>query len=71
MNTVEIAKKLFDSEIEELIKVRDKINESIENVVELILNSKGKVVITGLENLDLLGKKSPQLLLQQEHTQYL
>ena len=33
MNTVEIAKKLFDSEIEELIKVRDKINESIENVV--------------------------------------
>ena len=57
MNTVEIAKKLFDSEIEELIKVRDKINESIENVVELILNSKGKVVITGIGKSGLIGKK--------------
>lgn len=57
MNTVEIAKKLFDSEIEELIKVRNKINESIENVVELILNSKGKVVITGIGKSGLIGKK--------------
>ena len=57
MNTVEIAKKLFDSEIEELIKVRDKINESIESVVELILNSKGKVVITGIGKSGLIGKK--------------
>ena len=57
MNTVEMAKKLFDSEIEELIKVRDKINDNIEKIVELILNSKGKVVITGIGKSGLIGKK--------------
>ena len=57
MNTVEMAKKLFDSEIEELIKVRDKINNDIEKIVELILNSKGKVVITGIGKSGLIGKK--------------
>ena len=57
MKAVELAKELFDSEIRELERVRDKIDENIENVVELILNSKGKVVITGIGKSGLIGKK--------------
>ena len=57
MDIIKSAKDLFDSEIKELEKVRDKIDENIEKVVELILNSKGKVVITGIGKSGLIGKK--------------
>ena len=57
MDIIKSAKNLFDSEIKELEKVRDKIDENIEKVVELILNSKGKVVITGIGKSGLIGKK--------------
>ncbi|NME35460.1 SIS domain-containing protein [Fusobacterium sp. FSA-380-WT-3A] len=57
MNSIEMAKKLFDSEIEELTKVRNKLDDNIEKIVELILNSKGKVVITGIGKSGLIGKK--------------
>lgn len=57
MDTIKMAKDLFDSEIKELQRVRDKIDENIEKVVELILNSKGKVVITGIGKSGLIGKK--------------
>ena len=57
MDTISAAKELFNSEIRELERVRDKIDENIEKVVELILNSKGKVVITGIGKSGLIGKK--------------
>lgn len=57
MDTIKEARELFDREIEELKRVRDKINEDMEKVVELILNSKGKVVITGIGKSGLIGKK--------------
>ena len=57
MDTISMAKELFDSEIRELQRVRDKIDDNIEKVVELILNSKGKVVITGIGKSGLIGKK--------------
>lgn len=57
MDTINMAKDLFDSEIRELQRVRDKINDNIEKTVNLILNSKGKVVITGIGKSGLIGKK--------------
>ena len=57
MDTIKSARDLFDSEIKELQRVRDKIDENIEKTVELILNSKGKVVITGIGKSGLIGKK--------------
>ncbi len=57
MDIIKSAKELFDSEIRELERVRDKIDENIEDVVALILNSKGKVVITGIGKSGLIGKK--------------
>lgn len=52
-----MAKNLFDSEIEELKKVRNKLDDNIEKAVDLILNCKGKVVITGIGKSGLIGKK--------------
>jgi arabinose-5-phosphate isomerase len=52
-----MAKNLFDSEIDELKKVRNKLDGNIEKAVDLIFNSKGKVVITGIGKSGLIGKK--------------
>lgn len=52
-----MAKNLFDCEIEELKKVKEKIDENIELAVDLIFNCKGKIVITGIGKSGLIGKK--------------
>lgn len=57
MDIKKIAQDLFDKEICELEKVKDKISDSLEIVVNLILNSKGKVVITGIGKSGIIGKK--------------
>lgn len=57
MDIKKIAQDLFDKEICELEKVKNKISDSLEVVVDLILNSKGKVVITGIGKSGIIGKK--------------
>ncbi|MGL4970741.1 MAG: KpsF/GutQ family sugar-phosphate isomerase [Cetobacterium sp.] len=57
MDMKKIAQDLFDKEICELEKVKNKISDSLEVVVNLILNSKGKVVITGIGKSGIIGKK--------------
>lgn len=57
MNVKKIAQDLFDKEICELEKVKLKIDDSMEKVVNLILESKGKVVITGIGKSGIIGKK--------------
>ncbi|MGL5174723.1 MAG: KpsF/GutQ family sugar-phosphate isomerase [Cetobacterium sp.] len=57
MDMKKIAQDLFDKEICELEKVKNKISDSLEIVVNIILNSKGKVVITGIGKSGIIGKK--------------
>ena len=57
MDIINYAKEVFDSEIEELKIVRDKINKEMIDVVEEILKSEGKVVVTGIGKSGLIGKK--------------
>ncbi|MBC2851304.1 KpsF/GutQ family sugar-phosphate isomerase [Cetobacterium sp. 8H] len=57
MDIKKIAQDLFDKEICELEKVKSKISDSLEVVVNLILESKGKVVITGIGKSGIIGKK--------------
>jgi len=57
MDIKKIAQDLFDKEMCELEKVKNKISDSLEIVVNLILNSKGKVVITGIGKSGIIGKK--------------
>lgn len=56
-NYIELSKEVFDLEIEELKKVRDKIGSEIEDAVEMIFQSKGRVVITGIGKSGIIGKK--------------
>lgn len=57
MNIVDYAKEIFDIEIEELKKVRDRIGSEIVEVANMIYNSRGKVVITGVGKSGHIGKK--------------
>lgn len=42
------AKSIFDKEMEALVKTRDSLGEDFERLVELVLNCRGKVVLTGI-----------------------
>ncbi|MGM0418602.1 MAG: KpsF/GutQ family sugar-phosphate isomerase [Thermodesulfobacteriota bacterium] len=56
-NSTEYIKQIFTEEALALYYVRDKIDESFNDAVETILNSKGKVVISGIGKSGLIGKK--------------
>jgi len=51
------AQSVFITEINELKKVSEKINEDFSEVVELIYNSTGKTIITGIGKSGIIGKK--------------
>ena len=57
MDILNEAKQVFNSEIEELIKVRDKIDNSIHDVLRELVATKGKVVVTGIGKSGIIGKK--------------
>ncbi|MCK5780106.1 MAG: KpsF/GutQ family sugar-phosphate isomerase [Psychrilyobacter sp.] len=57
MDIKEFAREVFDIEIEELKKVRDKISSEMERTAKLIMECKGKVVITGIGKSGIVGKK--------------
>ena len=57
MSIEEKAKNLFDIQIKELEKIKNKIGNEIEKLCNLILETKGKVVITGVGKSGLIGKK--------------
>lgn len=56
-NEIDYARSIFDAEIEELQRVKNSLNSEITKVTDLILNSKGKVVVTGIGKSGLVGKK--------------
>ncbi|MDO4168096.1 MAG: KpsF/GutQ family sugar-phosphate isomerase [Eubacteriales bacterium] len=47
-NVVEEAKQIFNTEIVALEKTRDSLGKDFEQMVELVLNCQGKVVLTGM-----------------------
>jgi arabinose-5-phosphate isomerase len=53
----EIAKRVFDIEIESLKEVADSIGEEFTAVVKAILNSKGKLIVAGVGKSGLIGRK--------------
>ncbi|MEH7348645.1 KpsF/GutQ family sugar-phosphate isomerase [Gottfriedia acidiceleris] len=57
MDFIKIAKEVFDLEIEELHKVKESIGEEINQAVEMIFNTKGRVVITGIGKSGIVGQK--------------
>lgn len=56
-NVIEEAKGVFDKEIKALTVTRDAIGHDFEVILDLILNCKGKVVITGMGKPGHIGTK--------------
>ena len=48
MCTIDIAREVFDIEIQELEKLKLKIGKEFDDIIECILDSKGRVIITGI-----------------------
>lgn len=57
MDVIKIAKEVFDIEIEELKALKDRINGSFEDVVGCILDTRGRVIVTGIGKSGIIGKK--------------
>ena len=51
------ARAVFDKEIEALRKTRDALGEDFENLVELVLNCRGKVILSGMGKPGHIGSK--------------
>lgn len=56
-NSINIAKEVFELEMRELIRVKEKIDEEFSNVVELIFETKGRVIVTGIGKSGIIGRK--------------
>lgn len=48
MDVLKEARKIFDIEIRALEKTRDALNERYCDILNIIINCKGKVIITGM-----------------------
>lgn len=56
-NVLEEARKVFDKEIEALIKTRDALGEDFEKIADLIFQCEGKIVVTGMGKSGHIGTK--------------
>ena len=57
MEIIARVKEVFQKEIDEVIKVRDRVGIEVEKCIKMILETKGKVVITGVGKSGHIGKK--------------
>ncbi len=57
LDIIEEGKKAIAVEIEGLLRVRDRLGQGFQRAVNLILDSKGRVVITGIGKSGLVGRK--------------
>lgn len=53
----ELAKEVFDIEADSILKLKDRINENIEQAISIIMQSKGRVIVTGMGKSGLIGRK--------------
>jgi arabinose-5-phosphate isomerase len=56
-NMIDIAKKVLKTEADAVLALIEKLDSSFEKTVEMIYQSKGRVVVTGMGKSGLVGKK--------------
>jgi arabinose-5-phosphate isomerase len=54
---IQLCKEKIKLEAEALLKVREQVDSSYAKAVDAILNSKGRVIVTGLGKTGHIGKK--------------
>ncbi len=53
----ELAKEVFQIESDSILKLKERINDNLEQTLTVILNSKGRVIVTGMGKSGLIGRK--------------
>lgn len=56
-NSIDIAKRVLQTEADAVRSLIDRLDHTFEKAVEIILSSKGRVVVTGMGKSGLVGKK--------------
>lgn len=54
---ISIGKDVIDQEIEALKNLREKLDENFAEAIKILLNTKGKVIVTGIGKSGIIGKK--------------
>lgn len=54
---IELAKEVFDIESESILKLKERVCDNLEKAVSVIMNSKGRVIVTGMGKSGLIGRK--------------
>ncbi len=57
LNSIDIAKKVLQTEADAVRSLIERIDQTFEKAVEIVLSSKGRVVVTGMGKSGLVGKK--------------
>ncbi len=53
----ELAKEVFRIEANSILKLKDRINNNLEEALSVIIKSKGRVIVTGMGKSGLIGRK--------------
>lgn len=56
-NMIERAKQVLQEEADAIIRMKDLINEDFEKSLEVILNAKGRIIVTGIGKSAIIGQK--------------
>ncbi len=57
MNIESIAREVFEAEAEAILALKENLDTNFSSVVDAILNSKGKLIISGMGKSGIIGKK--------------
>lgn len=57
LNIIQEGKNIFDKEIDALLKTRDALDESFKKIIEVLLECRGKVILTGMGKPGHIGGK--------------
>ena len=57
LNSIDIAKRVLQTEADAVRSLIDRIDQTFEKAIGIILSSKGRVVVTGMGKSGLVGKK--------------
>jgi arabinose-5-phosphate isomerase len=54
---IQIAKKVFDIEVDSILKTKDKLDNSFTDIINILFHCKGKVIVTGIGKTGIIGRK--------------
>ena len=54
---IDLAKEVFQIEADSILKLKNRIGENLEKAVDIIISSKGRVIVTGMGKSGHIARK--------------